>query len=180
MKKALLILSLVVSLLITGCNSTPEKVTEDKTDSTANELVEVEDTAKASTEEGFTFVLKDTAMQINDDMAKITEALGEPTSYFESNSCAFQGLDKVYTYGSVILRTYPKDGGDYLLSIELRDDSVQTPEGAFIGNTLDEVEALYGTPDDKTATSLIYKKGDSILSFIAKNNEVYAITYSGQ
>ena len=31
--------------------------------------------------------------------------LGEPTSYFEAASCAIQGLDKDYTYGSILVKT---------------------------------------------------------------------------
>ena len=35
---------------------------------------------------------------VNQDMTEVLAAEGEPLSYFEAESCAFNGLDKTYTY----------------------------------------------------------------------------------
>ena len=63
-----------------------------------------------------------TQVVLGAEMKPIADKLGKPTKYFESQSCAFQGLDKVYTYGGVIIRTYPENDVDYVLSIELKDE----------------------------------------------------------
>ena len=41
---------------------------------------------------------------MNTDVAPVIEALGEPLHYFESESCAFKGLNK-YTYGGFEIST---------------------------------------------------------------------------
>ena len=170
MKKALLIFSLLLTFTFIGCNKDEEEFIPSNNFGISS--------SEEETQEGFSFLYKDTEISVGTDMAPVLSALGEPTSYFESNSCAFQGLDKVYTYGSVIIRTYPQDGDDYILSVELKDDSIQTPEGVSIGNTLEFAESVYGKPDEKNGGSLVYKKGNSVLSFIAKNDEISAITYT--
>lgn len=88
----------------------------------------------------------------------IGKKLGDADNYFESDSCAFQGKDKVYTYGSVKITTYPKDNKDYVYTIELLDDTVSTPEGISIGSDKKAVEEKYGDASDSTETSYIYKK----------------------
>ena len=42
-------------------------------------------------------------------------------SYFEAPSCAFDGIDKTYTYAGFELLTYPKDDKDYVSSVVLKD-----------------------------------------------------------
>lgn len=71
---------------------------------------------------------------MNENMEPLVKKLGDADNYFESDSCAFQGKDKVYTYGSVKITTYPKDNKDYVYTIELLDDTVSTPEGISIGS----------------------------------------------
>ena len=46
------------------------------------------------------------------DASKVVDELGEADDYFESESCAFEGLDKVYTYPGFKLNTYPVDDKD--------------------------------------------------------------------
>ena len=126
----------------------------------------------------YAFDLNGVAVAVNADMAPLAEALGEPSGYFESESCAFQGLDKVYTYGGVIIRTYPQDGKDYVLSVELKDDTVPTREGVTIGADRQDVLAAYGQPGDETAGALRYVDGDCTLAFIFTDDTVTGITYT--
>lgn len=130
--------------------------------------------------DSFRFKLKDVDFTVKDDMAPIAEKLGEPTKYFESESCAYQGLDKVYTYGSVVIRTYPENDKDYVLNVELKDDSVSTVEGVSIGDNRDKVKQTYGEPEKSTDTSDVFHKGDCTISFMygsdgAVSSIVYAI-----
>ena len=54
--------------------------------------------SSASSAEGFSFTSGSTKIEMNADASGIIEELGDPEDYFESESCAFEGLDKVYTY----------------------------------------------------------------------------------
>ena len=126
---------------------------------------------------GYVFELNGTKIELGAKMEPIAEALGEPDSYFESESCAFQGLDKVYTYGSVTITTYPEDEVDYVYTIELMDDTVETPEGIYIGSSKAEVIEAYGDGAEELEAGLFYTKGDSELVFMMDRDTVSYIVY---
>ena len=126
----------------------------------------------------FTVASKDNyAVKIDADMADVLAALGEPLKYFEAASCAFDGLDKTYTYAGYVILTRPDGKKDYVNSIQLTDDSVQTPEGAYIGMTADAVKGIYGKPTEETATLLSYTDGNATLNFVLKDAKVISIEY---
>lgn len=172
----LLITVLMATCLLIGCGGSDNKDTENKGNqgTTNNETNNQNDKKENNS---FVFNLKGTDVQINAEMASIHDKLGKEDDYFESNSCAFQGLDKVYTYGSVIIQTYPMDEVDYVYSVELKDDTVETPEGIYIGSSKADVEKAYGTPDDQTDTAYIYKKGESQLNIMFEGDAVTSIVY---
>lgn len=121
----------------------------------------------------------DVALAVDADCAEAIDLLGEPASYFETESCAFQGMDKVYTYPSFVINTYPKDGADMVMSIFLMDDVFTTAEGAYIGMSVDEVKAIYGEPTAEADASVSYEKGGCALAFMYDaDGYVTAITYS--
>lgn len=119
---------------------------------------------------------KGTAVSVNQDMAEVLAAEGEPLSYFEAESCAFNGLDKTYTYAGFIISTRPEGEQDFVNSILLTDDSVTTPEGVYIGSSKDAVIAAYGEGDE-VGLSLSYTKGDCALNFIFDGETVISIEY---
>ncbi len=119
----------------------------------------------------------DYAVKIDADMADVLAALGEPLKYFEAASCAFDGLDKTYTYAGYVILTRPDGKKDYVNSIQLSDDSVTTPEGAYIGMTGEAVKDIYGKPTDETATLISYTEGNTTLNFILKDATVISIEY---
>lgn len=128
--------------------------------------------------DAFYFEANDSYVIMNAEADPTIESLGDGYDYFESESCAYQGLDKVYTYNSFIVRTYPKDGVDYISSVELRDDTLATAEGVCIGMTQQEVLDIYGDPDVETSGGYEYQKGDSVLSFIIEDGKVASIMYN--
>ncbi len=117
------------------------------------------------------------AVKIDADMADVLAVLGEPLKYFEAASCAFDGLDKTYTYAGYVILTRPDGKKDYVNSIQLTDDSVQTPEGAYIGLMADAVKDLYGKPAEETATLISYTDGNTTLNFVLKDAKVISIEY---
>ena len=119
---------------------------------------------------------KGTAVSVNQDMTEVLAAEGEPLSYFEAESCAFNGLDKTYTYAGFVISTRPEGEKDFVNSILLTDDSVTTPEGVYIGSSKGAVIAAYGEGDE-VGLSLSYTKGDCTLNFIFDGTTVISIEY---
>ena len=126
--------------------------------------------------ESYVFLSGDFAVSMDQDMAEVLAALGEPQSYFEAASCAFEGLDKTYTYSGFQILTRPDGEQDYVNSILLTDDSVTTPEGLYIGASAADVTAAYGE-GESLGSSLRYTKDGTVLSFILENDKVISIEY---
>ena len=128
-------------------------------------------------EQNYVFVYEGVNIVVSSPMSSILSSLnavaGEP-QYFESASCAGQGMSKTYTYngGSFTISTNPVGPDDVIASISLFDDSVTTAEGIYIGSTLDDVKAAYGEATSSTDTTLTYEKGSSVLVFIVDANGV--------
>lgn len=167
--KKILIFALIAALCLTlaACSDSPKK--EDDTPAVSSEAVA----------DVFTFTYRDVKIALSDEMAPIVQKLGEPKKYFESESCAFKGLDKVYTYDGVVIRTYPENDVDYVLSVEFKDDTVATEEGVSIGDTRKKVEKAYGKIEDASGRSLTYNKGGVVLAFIFdEDDNVSSVTYT--
>ena len=62
-------------------------------------------------------------------------------------------------------------------SILLTDDSVTTPEGAYIGSSKEDVEALYGTESGDMEAMLTYVKDGVSLNFVLIDGAVASIEY---
>ena len=127
---------------------------------------------------GYTFTSGSTVIEMNEDASAVVEELGEADDYFESESCAFEGLDKVYTYPGFTLNTYPVDDKDYVLSVVFRDDTVSTDEGISIGSTKDEVTEAYGDPASESSTEMVYEKGDTELTIGLDGDSVSTLEIS--
>ena len=104
------------------------------------------------------------------------EALGEPVSYFEAASCAFEGLDKIYTYNSFEIDTYPSQDRDLVSAVILKDDSIATAEGVCIGDSLEKLQEVYGEATLENGM-LIYAKDGMKLCFIMQDDSVISIEY---
>ena len=164
-----LILALISSLLLVSCGSNKNNGT---TETTPNE-----NTGK--TESKYTFKVEnknDFKVKIDQDMSEVLSALGEPLSYFEAASCAFEGLDKTYTYAGFTILTRPDENKDYVNAIFLTDDSLTTAKGIYIGSSAEEVISAYGETE-KTDTLISYTDGNTTLNFIMKDGKVVSIEY---
>ena len=134
--------------------------------------------APSASADAYVFTYNGVEIAMNAPAPAIIEALGDGYTYFEAPSCAYEGMDKVYTYNSIVVRSYTRDGEDYIAAVELKDDTVATAEGIRIGSTEDEVRAAYGDDGVAGTSGIEYTLGDSFISFIFENGKVTAITYT--
>ena len=126
--------------------------------------------------DGYAFTTGGTTVQVDGDVAPVLEKLGEPLSYFEAASCAFEGLDKTYTYSGFQIITYPNGEKDCVSTIILKDDSVSTAEGVSIGDSKEKIQEVYGSGSEE-GNMIVYAKGDMKLCFIMQNDEIASIEY---
>lgn len=126
--------------------------------------------------EGYVFSTGGTVIEIDADAAPILDALGKELSYYEAASCAFEGLDKMYTYSGFEIDTYPTGDKDYVSTIILKDDSVATMEGVSIGDSKEKLVEAYGEGSQE-GNMIVYEKGGMKLCFILENDEIKSIEY---
>lgn len=189
--------ALVMSLSIAGaalcaCNNQAQPVSSDvnvvstqaQNSKGANETIDVADIDKNAANSNFKFTYKgvDIICSAAFDETKFDSNEYEMT---QQASCAGQGLDYVYVFkgGSFQVVSHPiddKSGECKVMYVMLCDDTVQTAEGVYIGNTVDQVKAVYGEPEAEKSTDaiLIYTKGTSFIQFeVNENNVVTSIVY---
>lgn len=128
-------------------------------------------------EASYVFIYDGMELSVNEEIESVIDKLGEPVSYYEAASCAFEGLDKIYTYSSFQLDTYPQNGKDMLASIYFKDDLVQTKEGISLYMTKDDMIKAYGEATTVNGNEYIYEKGNGRLRFILKDDEIISIEY---
>ena len=160
-----------------GCNSEPADGNTTKAPS--GDVATAAPATSGKTEDGFVFKNGDVTVKMNAPAADIIAALGEPTSYYESPSCAFEGMDKTYSYGSFDVTTYTSGGVDYISGVVLWDDSIETPEGLYIGASAADVQRIYGV-EAAGKTNVRLEKGASALLILLSNDTVTSIQYLAQ
>ena len=165
MKKLIAILLAAAMMLCFAACGTPE--TPDNPD-----------TGKEPVQDSFTFTYKGTKIALHAPAAPIIAALGEPQEYSESTSCAFDGLDKSYKYGSFYLETYPIGDKDYIYGWWFVDDLVSNDEDISIGSSKADVEAVYGLENYNGSNAFSIKKGSGMLTIILENDVVSSIQYA--
>ena len=167
--------------IIARCNDTSSNNTGLSLQTSGASSMPVQTTA-AEGVEGYIFNYRGTEIRVNTDMNKILSSLGDDYSYFEAASCAGLGLSKTFTYGggSVVISTNPNGAIDVIAGIALYDDTVQTPEGIYIGCTKDQVVAAYGNAAEETDTTSTYELNDTMLVFVFNGDgKVTNILYNG-
>lgn len=185
MKK--LVLVLMFALAVAGCgkekdenNTQPTPVEQqenqnaDANDGTTGETAN----NKGSELKGYVFEYNGVKIGMDMEAAPIIAALGEPASYFEAPSCAFEGLDKTYSYGSFELDTYEQNGKDYISGIFFCDDLIETPEGVCLFETKADMIAAYGETFVEEFGMLVYEKEGMKLKFILEGDEITSIEYA--
>ena len=181
----LLVLTMALCLAACGSETNNESPKESLPAETAGSSTNVQETeagaqeteAPAVAAEGFVFSYNGIEIPMNVNAADILAQLGEPVSYTEEASCAFEGLDKTFYFGSFYLQTYPMGEEDFVYGLWLVDDSVTTDEGIYIGASQAEVENAYGADSYNGTNAYILTEGESKLTVILKDGAVSSIQY---
>jgi len=105
------------------------------------------------------------------------DALGEPESVYQAPSCAIEGSDNVYNYGTFELTAFDDGTGETIYSIYFVDPSLATPEGLCLGDDAAKALELYGENYRENGTARVYVNGDSQLFLIVENETVVSIEY---
>ena len=174
MKRKLLAFGIVTAMALSmvACGGSDDtKVIE----ASSNGAGDAESTAQ--NDEGYVFHYDGTELKMDDDAAPIVEKLGEPSQYFESPSCAAEGIGKLYTYDDFEIQTYPDGDKDLILYVMLRTDNVATAEGIDLSSSKDDIIAAYGEPSSETSGSMTYEKDGTKLVFIFDGDSLISIEY---
>lgn len=106
------------------------------------------------------------------------EKYGKAENYSEMQSCAFDGIDKTFTYRDYEIYTYPDQEEDKILSIYFLNQMISTTEGIRIGDTFEKMIKVYGEEYEQMNSQYSYHKGKTSLRFIVENNEISSIEYT--
>jgi predicted small lipoprotein YifL len=112
------------------------------------------------------------------DLAEaVLGSLGKPNSSFEAPSCAYQGVDKFYTYGGFQLTVNEIDGADHVTIITVTDDTVSIPQGVKIGDTQDAMLQKMGNNYQECGGSYEFVEDTTTLSILVQEGKVTQIMY---
>lgn len=177
---ALLSAAMVVSLC--ACGSEPKTIGGDVTNVQTKTETSVSTSTSSVTneaaEDAYFFTSKGVRFTANMNCADVVAALGDPTSYYEAPSCAFDGMEKTYNYSNFEIGTYEDGELDRIAIILIRNDLVTTEEGVAVGDSADKVTSIYGAADESSDRVLTYKKGEMKLYFFVENGKVTSIEYA--
>lgn len=119
-------------------------------------------------------------ISIDGDMRPVQEALGMPDGYFEADSSTIGSVNKMYSYGSLWIDTYPSENGELIASITLMNESLATNEGISVGQTLEDLEAAYGPDYTTQDTMLVYDRNGMKLCFNMEGDTIVSIRYQSK
>lgn len=102
---------------------------------------------------------------------------GTPKEQYSAPSCAFDGDDTVYDFGSYQITTYLTNGKEIFTGVYLLDDTVSTKEGIKIGSKLSEMLSVYGDEYQESYGAYTYSFGLTDLSFVIIDDVITSISY---
>ncbi len=170
--KKLLLLTMMVAMVtaLTACGgSDTQEIGSDAAETDSEEGGS--DVAVA----GYTWEVDDVLLYIDATEDVTVDLLSEEPDYFESASCAYDGMDKIYTYNNYVITFYEGDGYDGIQLITLTSDLVSTTEGVCIGSSYDDVIAAYGESDSSSETLVSYEDDGTEIRFVLSEGSVISI-----
>lgn len=173
---AIIVVIILVIVGVVFLNKNSETTSTATSSTTATE--ENQNTVQETENTEDVYVFEDNGKQIPLGAEYSSLNLGDAKDYYEVQSCAFDGMDKIYTFDNYEVHTYPENGTDKVLSVYFLDDQVSTTEGVKIGDSLDKMTQTYGTDYEQLDTQYTYTKGLTQLIFIVEDGSITSIEYN--
>ena len=107
----------------------------------------------------------------------ILPAMPEADAVYSAASCAIEGLDKTYTYGSIVISTQDDGKTERVTGLTIMDDGAATGEGITIGDSAERVKAVYGEPASQSENVWRYLRGKTALRMLFREGMVTSIVY---
>jgi len=186
-------ITVLIAGLIAGCAGNPKKLSAEQTFAESQpeagpannpQLGSADANSKSpvisvGNAEGFPFEYRGQIIYVGMPAGPIIDQLGEPRSVFVERSCAFEGEgnDKTYIYSGIDMQTFQLGDNDYVLAVVLRDDSVETPEGLYIGMAEEDALALLSEAYEEDGGIYTYTKGRGTLKVGTEMGEVKSLAY---
>ena len=195
--KALLVVSaLALGMAFVGCSNPAEDAAEgvenmyqneDKAEDAVDGIKEDGEEKDAEFQEildsSNKYIFEYDGLTLAPDMnsQEFLNVLGEANHYYEVKSCAFEGLDKIYTYSSFEIYTYPNGSDDLISNIFLKDDTVTTKEGVYIGMSLDTAKEKIGEEGVlESGVCTFDGGGDRLRLYVDGSNTITSIEYQSK
>ena len=199
MRKLVLLLVLLLAVLIlAACGGGQAEVVPEPADPEPQEVEgaatsepapappepdEAEDAAPAGDNEpeaqpDFALLVGDFLIEMDQDVAYVLAALGEPLGEFEEPSCAFDGIDRVFAYSDIQIHTYPVGDSDHVHTVFFLSDLVRTTEGGIrLNSDLQAVLDVYGDDYEYDSGMYTFTRGLTTLEFLIRDGKVANIIY---
>ena len=185
--RKLAILIIPVVLIIAACSTQPEPGNNQQSyqPTTAQlpspqppaETPQPTNTTNAQATPAFALPLGNFIIYMDQNIQEVIDTMGEPLGVFEAPSCAFDGIDRIFSFPGLQIHTYPQDGDDFIHTVSVRDDSILTQNGIYLGNSWDSVLSAYGNDYQHAYGMFTFTKGVTTLSIFVEDDMVVAITY---
>ncbi len=172
-KLTLLLLCAALLICFAACGEAPETTAPQQETPAPSESADKVDSTPVQ-EEVFSF--RDGDAVITPGTPFDPSVLPETQETYSIPSCAFEGTDNVYNYGSYEIIAYNEGDGEVVYSIYFIDANLTTAEGLAIGDEAAKVTQLYGE-GTVNGTEITYQKGNTLLVVITENDCVASIEY---
>jgi len=104
-------------------------------------------------------------------------ALPKANSVYEVPSCAIEGTDNLYNYGTFELTAFDDGEKELIYSILLTDPNITTTEGLALGDDVQKMVDIYGEGYTQQGNAYVYTGDAELLYIIAQNDKVASIEY---
>lgn len=189
MKKLIaLLLALVMVLALTACGNTadPEDVpaiTQGQDDENENQSQGGQEQSGQPEQEqqnaasDVTYSYTFEGVELIPNAPFDPSVLPEAESVYEVPSCAIEGTDNLYNYGTFELTAFDDGTGEVIYSIFFVDPNITTDEGLALGDDVQKMIDLYGENYVQEGTAYIYTGGNTVLSVLVQNDVVTSIEF---
>lgn len=106
-----------------------------------------------------------------------SSSINETASKSTITSCAFAGLDNVYTYNNVEITTNKNEDKEMIYSVYLLDDTLETPEGIKVTDEKNDMISAYGNDYTEDGGIYTYSSDEVKLNFTINNDVIVGIEY---